>query len=731
MNLAFYIARRYLFAKKSHHAINIISMVSVCGVVVATIAMICTLSVYNGFKGLTTTLFSVFDPDLKIAAVEGKVFDPTTETMQTVCTLPEIQHYCGVLQENAIIRYGGHQELFQEDALVGQSERQEISVLKGVDSTFRHLVLIDSAIIDGQFILSEADVNNEDVTYYGILGRGLAYTLGVNAAFSYPLEIFIPDRTGNVNMANPLSAIKLDYVYIGGLYHVNQPIYDDGFMLLSIDLLRSMLGYEKEVSALEIKLVPDADINTVKKKIRQLIGDGFTVKDRYEQQEAAFKVFQIEKWVTFLMLCFILILALFNVLGSLAILMIEKEEDVSKLRSMGADNRLINRIFLFEGWMISLLGAMIGVAIGIGLCFLQQQFGLIKLGETAGTFIVDAYPVEVVWTDVCIVLLTVMTIGFLAVLYPVHYLGRKRLLKELACGLLLPLIMISCGGQKKDSRDGEKKEIAVTIEPIGYFAQKIAGDDYTFFPVVPFGRSPETYDPSFREILKVEKSEAYFHINRLGLEQILIKSVQQNQKAVKLFDLSEGDLPELPCDGEGENPDAVHTHHHGYGSHVGHDPHIWTSFSGAKVMSENICKALSSLNKSKAGYYQANYQRLTDELDLLENELHQQLDTLSCRGFVIYHPALSYFAKEFDLVQYSMEEDGKDPSPATLKRLIEEARSAQVKVVFVQLEFDSSYAKQIAAEIGARIVTINPLDYQWDVQMRRMAQALVTNGEVD
>jgi lipoprotein-releasing system permease protein/zinc transport system substrate-binding protein len=337
-------------------------MVSVCGVVVATIAMVCTLSVFNGFKGLTTTLFSVFDPDLKITLVEGKVFDPTTPEMKAVCGLPEVQLSCGVLQENALVRYG---------------ERQEISILKGVDSSFHQLVQIDTAIIDGKFILNEGEFS------YAVLGIGLTSALGVNAAFTRPLEIFMPERTRTVNIANPATSFIVEYVYIGGVYHINQPVYDEGFMLLSIDLLRSMLDYEKEVSALELKLIPGADVSQVKKNIADFIGNGFMVKDRYEQQESSFKMVQVEKWVTYLMLCFILILALFNVLGSLAILMIEKEEDVSKLRSMGASNRLINRIFLFEGWMISLLGAVIGVVIGIILCFLQQHFGLISLGETA------------------------------------------------------------------------------------------------------------------------------------------------------------------------------------------------------------------------------------------------------------------------------------------------------------------------------------------------------------
>ena len=706
MNLAFYIARRYLFAKKSHNIINIISAISVFGVVVATIAMICTLSVFNGFKNLNTLLFSTFDPDLKITATEGKVFDPSTDSLKKVVALAEVMHYCGVLQENAMVQYG---------------DRQVISVLKGVDSSYRHLVHIDTAIIDGAFILTEDEFN------YAVLGQGLANTLGINASFVYPLEIFMPERTGSINLANPASSLIVKYVYISGVYRVYQAVYDEGFMLLSIDLLREMLQYEKEISALELKLAPDVNVASVKKKIANLLGEGFVVKDRFEQQEAFYKMTQIEKWVSYLMLCFILVLALFNVLGSLAILMIEKEEDVSKLRSMGADNRLINRIFLFEGWMISVLGSIIGVVIGIGLCFLQQHFGFIKMGDMAGTFIVDAYPVIIAWTDVFIVLLTVITIGFLAVLYPVYYFGKKRLYKGLTCCLLLLLMMTCCGGPKQKPTGGPKQEIAVTIEPLCYFARKIAGDDYTFFSVVPAGRSPETYDPSFREMLRVGKSQAFFYMNLLGVEQMIVKSVQNNQTDARLFNLSEGMEFEMDFDGEMEEAGVMHGHH----DHEGHDPHIWTSFTGAKVMSANIYKALSSLAPERSSYYYSNYLLFMNELAQLEIDLHQQLDTLSCRGFVIYHPALTYFVKEFGLIQYSMEEDGKDPSPAIFKRIIEEAKLAQVNVVFVQLEFDRSYAEQIAQAIGARIVTINPLDVNWDVQMKRIAKALVANGEVD
>ena len=376
MNFPFYIARRYLFSKKSHNAINIISMVSVCGVVVATMALVCALSVLNGFVGLVSSMLGNFDPELKIQPVHGKVFDPTLPAVREVKELPEVALFCEVLQDNAQVRY---------------RDRQITATVKGVDDTFGRLTRIDSILVDsreGSFVLSD------EVANYANLGVGTAFSLGVRPNYADPLEIYAPKRNEKVNLANPVA---------------------------------SLFDYEKEVSAIELSLVPGADINSVKSRIKSLLGDDFSVKDRYEQQEASFRMMQGEKWMIFLILCFILILALFNVIGSLSMLMIEKKEDVRTLRNMGADDRLIRRIFLFEGWMISGLGALIGIVIGLALCLLQQELGIIKLGQAAGSFIIDAYPVRVEAGDILIVFITVLSIGFLAAWYPVHYLGKKWL----------------------------------------------------------------------------------------------------------------------------------------------------------------------------------------------------------------------------------------------------------------------------------------------------------------
>lgn len=406
MNFPFYIARRYLFSKKSHNAINVISLISVCGVVVATIALVCALSVYNGFNDLVSSLFSHFDPELKITAKYGKVFDPECPEIRQIKELPDIAVSSATLQDNALIRY---------------KSRQEIGVVKGVDGNFSQLVDIDSVLIDGKFVLSD------EIANYATLGIGLASHLGINAGFVSPIEIYVPKRDQKVNMANPGSSFNLEYTFITAVFRINQQVYDDYYMIVPLQTARKLLNYDQEVSSLELRLKEGADLSSVEKKIKKIAGDKFEVKNRYEQQEASFKMMQVEKWVTFLILCFVLAIALFNIVGSLSMLMIEKKEDVKTLRNMGANESQIRRIFLFEGWMISGFGAVIGIIGGIVLCLLQQEFGLIQLGDVGSSFIIDAYPVHILFSDVLAVFITVVAIGFLAAWYPVRYLGKKWL----------------------------------------------------------------------------------------------------------------------------------------------------------------------------------------------------------------------------------------------------------------------------------------------------------------
>lgn len=406
MNLPFYIARRYLISKKSHNAINIISMVSVCGVMVVTIALICVLSVMNGFSSLIASLFSDFDPQLKVIPRTGKVFVPSTQSLEQIKALPEVEIVSEVLQDNAMIKYSG---------------QQAVAVLKGVDGHYARQVNIAKTLVDGEFKL------REDVVDYATLGIGLAYYLGVRTGFTSPLEVYAPKRDEKVNMANPAASLNVEYAYISSVFRVNQQVYDDNYMLVSLELARSLFHYEDEVSALEIKLRDKADLVQAKQNISRIMGEDCLVHDREEQQAASFRMMSIEKWMIFLILCFILLIALFNVVGSLAMLIIEKKNDIVTLRNLGADNALIKRIFLFEGWMISGAGGIAGLVTGVTLCLLQQEFGLISFGEGGGAFIIDAYPVLVKFLDVVIVFCTVLLVGFFAAWYTVYRLGRRWL----------------------------------------------------------------------------------------------------------------------------------------------------------------------------------------------------------------------------------------------------------------------------------------------------------------
>ena len=318
--------------------------------------------------------------------------------------LPSIDVWCEVLEDNALVRY---------------DNRQVVAVVKGVDKSFEQLASIDSVLVDGNFILQD------DVVDYAIPGIGMASALGVNAGYLSPMEFYAPKRDEKVNLSNPATSFQVSYAYAGAVFCINQQVYDENYILVPISLTRELFKYETEVSSIEIKLHPSSNFSSDKDEITSILGKDFIVQDRFEQQEASYKMMQIEKWMTFLILSFILAIALFNVVGSLSMLMIEKQEDVKTLRNMGASDSLISRIFLFEGWMIAGFGALIGILIGIILCLIQQEFGLLKLGQTTGAFIVDAYPVRVALSDVITVFITVVTIGFIAAWYPVHHLGKK------------------------------------------------------------------------------------------------------------------------------------------------------------------------------------------------------------------------------------------------------------------------------------------------------------------
>ena len=413
MNLSFYIAKRYLFSKKSHNAINVISGVSVCGVALATLALVCTLSVFNGFQDLVSTFFTAFDPELKITATSGKVFDGHDIRIEKLHDFPEIEVSSESLEDNAMVQYNG---------------KQAMVVIKGVEDNFSHLTAIDSILYGrGEMVLYD------EIVDYAIPGVELTSILGTGIRFLDPLEVYAPKRGTQINVANPASSFNVSYLHSSGLvFAVNQQKYDASYILTSLKFARNLFQYDTEVSSIELKLKEGVDVEAFADKIGGILGDDFIVQNRYEQQADTFRIMQVEKLISYLFLTFILLVACFNVIGSLSMLIIEKKNDVVTLRGLGADDRLISRIFLFEGCLISFLGALVGVVLGLTLCLVQQEFGILTLGSgaSAGAFVVDAYPVSVHWQDVVLILITVLVIGFLSVLYPVKFFSRRLLEKN-------------------------------------------------------------------------------------------------------------------------------------------------------------------------------------------------------------------------------------------------------------------------------------------------------------
>lgn len=409
MNVPVFIARRYLLSKKSHNAINVISGISVCGVALATLALVCTLSVFNGFQDVVATFFTAFDPQLKITATTGKVFDASDRNIQAVRDLPEIAVFSQVLEDNAMVQY---------------KDRQMMATIKGVEDNYEELTPIDSI-----FFGRGNPTLHDDVADYAIPGVELVSALNTGISFLDPLNVYAPKRGSKVNMANPTSSFCTEQLFSSGLvFAVNQQKYDASYIITSIQFARKLFQYENEVSSVALRLTSSAQVSKTKKKIQQLLGNGYTVQDRYEQQSDTFRIMKVEKLISYIFLTFILVIACFNVIGSLSMLIIDKRDDVVTLRNLGANDQLIRRIFLMEGWMISFVGAIVGIILGLLLCFIQQTFGILSLGGGSGAgFVVDAYPVSVHWQDIVLIFITVVVVGLLSVWYPVHYLSRQLL----------------------------------------------------------------------------------------------------------------------------------------------------------------------------------------------------------------------------------------------------------------------------------------------------------------
>lgn len=406
MKLPLYIAKRYLFAKKSRNAINVISSISVAGVTVGTMALIIVLSVFNGLETLVRSIFNTFDPDLKITPAEGKTFIPDSASLNLVASLNGVACYSLCVEENALLRYG---------------DRQFVATIKGVDGNYSEVTGIDSSMWDGEFIL-----RSDQGRPYAVPGIGVANYLGMRVNFVTPLNIYVPKRTGSVDL-DPENAFIRNYIFPSGIYQVEQE-FDSKYVFVPIEFARELLEYKSEVTSMEIKFDAGAREADVQRNVTEILGQGYIIQNKYEQQEIFYKVMRSERIAIFFILTLILIIASFSIIGSLTMLIIEKERDIGILRSLGADNMLIRKIFIFEGWLISIIGAIAGIILGFLICWIQQEYGIVTL--QSDSLIVNAYPVEMKVRDFIIVPLTVLLIGFWAAWYPVRFLTKKYLAND-------------------------------------------------------------------------------------------------------------------------------------------------------------------------------------------------------------------------------------------------------------------------------------------------------------
>ena len=406
MKLSLYIAKRYLFAKKSRNAINVISAVSVAGVAVGTMALIIILSVFNGLEMMVTSIFNTFDPDLKVTSAEGKSFIPDPEDLTLLSKVDGVSCYSVTIEENALLKYG---------------ERQVIATIKGVDDNYSKVTEIDSSMWDGEFSLI-----SENGRSWAVPGIGVANYLGININFITPLFIYVPRITAGSTI-NPEEAFNRDFIFASGIFQIEQS-YDSKYVYLPIGFTRDLIQNKSGASSVEIRFTDNADAGNVQKNVEKIFGKSFIVQNRFEQQEIFYKVMRSERLAIFFILTLIIIIASFNIIGSLTMLIIEKERDIEILKSLGADNNLIRKIFIFEGWLISILGAVAGLIPGFFICWLQQTFGLVKL--QSDSLLMDAYPIMMKLKDFIIVPATVLLIGYWAAWYPVRFLTKKYLNKN-------------------------------------------------------------------------------------------------------------------------------------------------------------------------------------------------------------------------------------------------------------------------------------------------------------
>lgn len=402
MNLSLFIAKRYLFSKKSYNAINIISLVSVCGVTLVTAALVVILSVFNGLEEVVVSLYNAFEPDIRIMPAEGKTIDINTFPKDAVIKIPGVVNYCEIIEENALLKY---------------KDKQYIARIKGVDSSFIKMTGVDTMMRRGKLLLEEGDNN------FAVMGLGVEYYLSANINdYLNPIEVYVPKR-GKKGSLNPAEAFNIRSIFPSGVFSI-QMEYDQKYVLVPKRFAANLLDYTNQVSSIELSLKPSTNTNTAKDELKKLLGKSFTVKDRFEQHELFYKILKSEKWAVYLILTFILMIAIFNITGSLMMLILDKKKDIGILRNMGAETSLLRKIFINEGMMISMSGALMGLLLGFIICGLQQYFGLVKL-EGSGSFVVDAYPVKMQAMDFIYIFLTVFAIGLLASWLPVSKVLKK------------------------------------------------------------------------------------------------------------------------------------------------------------------------------------------------------------------------------------------------------------------------------------------------------------------
>lgn len=406
MNLSFYIAKRYLFSKKRTNLINIISAVSVAGMAIGTIGLIIGLSGFNGFDSLIKSLFSSFDADLKITLVEGKSFETANPVFHEILHSRDVLFYSEVVEDNALLRY---------------DDRQVLATIKGVSDDYSRMTGLDTMIVDGKFMLKEAD------RQYAAIGQGIAYSLSVGLKRNNPINIYVPQK-GRKSGSTLEGSFNQGYIYPSGVFSVQQEI-DSRYVVVPISFAREIFEMKDKVNSLELKLRDGADVKEVQEAISGKLGSRFVVKNRYQQHDYLYKTMKGEKYAVYLILILILIIASFNIVGSLTMLIIDKKEDIAILKSMGAGKKLIRHIFLFEGWSISFLGALIGTVAGIAICQAQITYGFVKL-QGGGSFIIDAYPMNIISTDILLIFCSVILIGFFAAWLPVKYISGKFLQDE-------------------------------------------------------------------------------------------------------------------------------------------------------------------------------------------------------------------------------------------------------------------------------------------------------------